>query len=197
MLRLSDAIVYRPAHALLVPLALLLAAPAFSADTTALDAEARDIARELGARLKGRLEQAIAAGGPVAAIAVCREQATPVTEALAAEKGWSVGRTSLRIRNAANAPDAWETATLQDFQRRLAAGEPVASLEHSEIHTADARRFRYMKAIPVAETCTLCHGAAVAAPVEAAIRTHYPDDRATGYRAGEIRGAFTLEKRLE
>ena len=43
--------------------------------------------------------------------------------------------------------------------------------------------------------CLACHGAEVAPEVQAAIAERYPDDRATGYRAGELRGVIWAELR--
>ncbi len=60
------------------------------------------------------------------------------------------------------------------------------------------RTYRYMKAIPTAEKpCLACHGKALAPQVRARLDALYPEDRATGYEAGEIRGAFTLSRPLE
>ena len=41
--------------------------------------------------------------------------------------------------------------------------------------------------------CLLCHGPAVAAPVQSAIRARYPQDAATGFEEGSLRGAFWVE----
>jgi len=49
-----------------------------------------------------------------------------------------------------------------------------------------------MKAIPMrAEPCLLCHGAPEPA-LKAEIDRLYPQDQATGFRPGELRGAFTV-----
>jgi hypothetical protein len=52
---------------------------------------------------------------------------------------------------------------------------------------------RYLKAILVQPQCLACHGGPLAAPVKAAIASRYPGDRAMGYAAGELRGAFVVE----
>lgn len=41
--------------------------------------------------------------------------------------------------------------------------------------------------------CLTCHGADLAPDVQAAIAERYPDDRATGYRTGELRGVIWAE----
>lgn len=168
-------------------------------DTAALAAEAEVVAGQLGNRLKGELMTAMQAGGPLAAIDTCHLQARPVTADTGAASGWQVGRTSLRLRNPANAPDRWEQSVLEDFAARIAAGESPAALNAQMLtKTADGgHEFRYVKAIVTQEPCTVCHGTAIAAPIQARLRELYPDDRATGFSAGELRGAFTLSKRID
>lgn len=176
-----------------------MTAPAPSAVAiTALAAEADRLSAELGARLKSELQAAIAAGGPLNAIAVCHERAQPIAGELGAESGWTLGRTSLRVRNPANAPDAWESATLTAFAARISAGEAPAALQaHTVVASADGQQFRYLKAIVTQDVCTVCHGTAVAPELSAEITRLYPDDQATGFRTGELRGAFTLSKTIK
>lgn len=167
-------------------------------DTAALAAEARTLSMQLGERLKGELVSAMQAGGPAAAISVCREKALPLTAELGAQHGWEIGRTSLRVRNRANAPDDFERAVLKDFNRRLEAGEPVAQIEDTSLDARGGQRgFRFMKAIPTAEPCIVCHGKQIAAPLRSTLQELYPEDAATGFAAGDIRGAFTLRKVLD
>ena len=42
--------------------------------------------------------------------------------------------------------------------------------------------------------CLTCHGAALSPDVEAALAESYPEDHATGYSAGDLRGAFVVER---
>ena len=66
-------------------------------------AGARDAASQLGSRLKARLMAAMSEGGPIAAIEVCAEEAPQIAQQVSEETGYRVGRTSLRVRNPANA----------------------------------------------------------------------------------------------
>jgi len=40
--------------------------------------------------------------------------------------------------------------------------------------------------------CLACHGDNIAPEVTAAIRAHYPEDQATGFATGQLRGAFSI-----
>ncbi|MFT6919058.1 MAG: hypothetical protein ACJA2G_001693 [Cognaticolwellia sp.] len=53
---------------------------------------------------------------------------------------------------------------------------------------------RYMKAIPTGGLCLACHGSKLADDVSSKVNELYPNDQATGFKLGDIRGAFTLQK---
>ena len=100
---------------------------------------------------------------------------------------------ALKLRNPANAPDAWELAALRDFEARKAAEEGPATLDRAGFAVVDGKRtFRYMKAIGTQPVCTLRHGAAIAPEVAAALDALYPEDRARGFAVIDIRGAFSI-----
>jgi hypothetical protein len=52
---------------------------------------------------------------------------------------------------------------------------------------------RYMQAIVLQPMCAMCHGDSLAPEVRAAIQENYPDDQATGFAVGELRGAFLID----
>lgn len=158
----------------------------------------RAAVQQFAGMLKGELQAGMKAGGPVQAIDVCHTRAPQIAQELSAKHGWSVARTSLKLRNPGNAPDAWETQVLNEFEARKAAGADPNTLEYSAVVDQDGRQvYRYMKAIPTGQVCLSCHGGdAVAPQVEAKLQQWYPHDQARGYQAGDLRGAFTLTKPL-
>jgi hypothetical protein len=172
------------------------AEPGASPDSLA--AEARSVVAKFADKLKGELMVAMKADGPVKAIEVCNVSASAIAGDASAN-GWTVGRTSLKLRNAKNAPDAWEEAALKDFDAARAKGADPKTLEKVEVVEKDGvRTFRFMKAIPAAaEPCLACHGEGIKGPVKAKLAELYPADKATGYKEGDIRGAFTLSKTLK
>ncbi|MGQ9660366.1 MAG: Tll0287-like domain-containing protein [Thermochromatium sp.] len=163
-----------------------------------LTEEAKQIVKEFAQQLLAELKSAIESGGPTEAIAVCNERAPAIAAELSESSGWEVGRTSLKTRNTVlNTPDAWEREVLESFEARLAAGQPIDTLTRAEVVNGErGRMFRFMKAIPTVELCLTCHGEHIADPVIKALDEHYPDDRARGFKVGDIRGAFTLSKPL-
>jgi hypothetical protein len=159
--------------------------------------EARSTTKQFGKALKSEVVKSMKASGPVGTITVCNERAPEIAKEVSTKSRWDIGRTSLKLRNPANAPDAWELAVLNSFEERKANGEPVKSLEYSEIVENDgAKTFRYMKAIPTGKPCLACHAAKIKPEVEENLARLYPEDKARGFKLGDIRGAFTLSKPL-
>lgn len=181
---------------------ITLGLAAISTDISATDYDAeiaasRDTVREFMQTLKQELQAGMQAGGPVNAISVCNLTAPAIASTYSARNGWDVGRTSLKLRNPDNAPDAWERSVLEAFEKRKEAGEDPAKMEFYEVvRQDDVSEIRYMKAIPTAGLCLACHGEQLDSIVKARLETLYPEDQALGYRAGDIRGAFTITQPL-
>jgi len=155
--------------------------------------QSRQLALALGSQMKGELARAIAEGGPVAAIDVCNTRAPQVAAQLSQDSGARVGRTALRVRNPSNAPDEFERTVLEQFVTDLAEGPVDRSLEAVfEIRRGDAVERRYMRAIATDALCLTCHGGTLAPELAAAIAQRYPDDQATGFEQGQLRGAFSV-----
>jgi len=185
----------------LTSLTLLLALPLSTtvfADEAQQLASSRQAIGELGKNLKTTMQQAMQQGGPLQAIKTCQLKAEDIATTLGSKQGWTVGRVSLRYRNPANKPDAWEKNVLLDFEKRLQAGESPTKMEFSAIVDNNGQQtFRYMKAIPTAAFCLKCHGSNITPPIKAELKKLYPDDHATGFKAGDIRGAFTVSQPME
>lgn len=154
--------------------------------------------KQFAGALQTELKTAMKAGGPVAAISVCNMQAMPVTAQVAAEHGMQLSRVSLKNRNPVNVPNEWQAAVLKDFDRQQAAGQDITKLVWSETVNVDSgREFRFMKAIPTGDVCLKCHGSQLAPEVVQVLADLYPEDRATGYSVGDVRGAFVITRMVE
>lgn len=152
----------------------------------------RSAIKQFAAALQGELQTAMQSGGPQKAISVCHSRAPEIAESLSEVQGLEIRRTSLKVRNPENYPEPWQKEVLQQFEQRLAAGESAQEIEHFE--TLDGDDFRYMKAIPTGELCLICHGKNVSSEVKQSLDELYPEDVATGYELGAIRGAFVVTR---
>lgn len=158
------------------------------------ESQAMAITHEFVGLMKPQLQQALAAGGPVNAIAVCADIAPRIADSLSAQSGWTVKRVSLKARNASRAvPDSWEKSVLLEFDRRRAAGEKPEDIRHGDVVGG---QYRYLQAQGVEPVCLLCHGQVLADEVTQVLREYYPDDSATGYSLGDVRGAISVSRSL-
>ena len=123
---------------------------------------------------------------------------TEIAEAVSQDTGWMISRSSHKLRNPKNAPDAYTAAAIEEFLARQNAGEAAADLAKAEIVEAEGGQvFRMVKAIPTGELCLNCHGGTEVKPeVVEALAELYPEDQARGFKVGEMRGVFTLQKPL-
>lgn len=86
---------------------------------------------------------------------------------------------------------------LGEFAERATKGEAFAGMTQSEVVTEPSGRYyRFMKAIAVQPQCLLCHGpvATIPSEIQQRLKAQYPFDTATGYQAGELRGAVSIKQ---
>lgn len=151
----------------------------------------RDAAATLQGTLAPRLMNAIQEGGAAHAARFCAGAADSLTGAAAHATGLEVKRTSLRLRNPANAPDRWEEEALRRFDEVAHAGDPLPS---GWAQPVSEEEMRFYAPLRVTEVCVSCHGPAeaLASGVEELLAEEYPEDRATGYRVGDLRGLIRV-----
>jgi len=154
------------------------------------------VAKTLMGTLEGRLLEAMAKGGPVAAISVCEEEALALTEAVRTRKEIAyLKRVGVRVRNPANAADPAEARALEHFLRNGGGEGAYPSDWVDTVLLPDgSEQIRYYKAIPTQARCLACHGpeGQMPAAIRGAIDERYPADRARGFEEGELRGLLVI-----
>lgn len=162
--------------------------------------ESRKLATTLLTQTRGELVRELERTGPIRAITVCKYSVPELTSAISRQSGLRVTRIALRPRNRALAePDVWEQKNLLEFEKRLAKGERVEGMEVAEmVQEPVGKVLRYMKAIPMGQPCLACHGPAsqISEGVRAQLAAEYPNDKATEYQVGQVRGAVSVKKSL-
>ncbi|MBX2803414.1 MAG: DUF3365 domain-containing protein [Myxococcales bacterium] len=145
-----------------------------------LSLEARD---EMFQTLSGRLMEVIQSDGPAAAVNVCAGEAPGIAQAVGETHGVVIGRTSTQLRNPSNTAPDWAVSALADQPT-----EPT----FVEINRRDLGA---LYPILLLKPCLACHGAeeSLDQTVLDALATNYPDDQATGYAEGDLRGHFWVE----
>jgi hypothetical protein len=158
-----------------------------------LSGKSAELADRFQADLQGQLLAAMQQGGAAGAIAVCHEVAPAIVHSLSNDSGAHIRRIAFKQRN----PSAVAEGDMRQKLEELAAsplgpdGKPASVQWTSGV--GKSGRLHYLRAIPMKEQpCAACHGIDVAPDVQARIREVYPDDRATGFRSGELRGAIAI-----
>jgi len=147
--------------------------------------------------LSPKLKAAMQSGGPEKAITVCKEVAqTSTLEVSNTFSELKLTRVSLKSRNPDNQADDFDQKILRQWENVITEGkhfpEPVVLLK-------DDTTAIYYKPILADPICLNCHGDASQFPVELRNKLNelYPEDQATGYKLGDLRGAFRAEFKLK
>ncbi|MGF1510043.1 MAG: DUF3365 domain-containing protein [Myxococcota bacterium] len=145
-------------------------------------ARAKAAKKELAQALSTTLKAAVQEGDYARGIEVCRGAAPEITAAVAGHPNLEIGRTAERLRNPNNRPPAW-------------AAPWVARAERQEVILRSEEGIRALFPIVLAEPCVHCHGSAGDIPdeVKGMLGKLYPEDRATGFAPGDLRGWFWVE----
>ncbi len=167
--------------------------PSASDELPTFEQQALAATGEFASQLKQALQTAIQAGGSEAAVAVCHTEAPQIAADLSAKTGLDISRTSLKVRNPANQAKPWQQVVLNDFEQQKQAGIPINKLKFVTV-SDDGETLQMMKAIGTEAVCLTCHGENIAAGLQAEINRLYPNDKATGFKQGDIRGAFSVIK---
>ncbi len=157
------------------------------AEATAIGKEVTD---SVGAVLKANLMKAMGEGGPGHAVEFCNTRAMPLTDAFNEQYGVVVKRTSDRLRNTDNAPNAMETQVIADYRAEQAAGRmllPKVALD------GEGRKVFYAP-IFTGAPCLICHGneGNMDEDLRAKLTELYPSDNAKGFNIDELRGIWSV-----
>ncbi len=151
-----------------------------SAEQRAKMIAAKDV---LFQKLSSRLLQVMGTKGPVAAIDVCYKEASEIAKEVSQSEEVLIGRSGVRLRNPDNQPPAWalpltEARTENPTFVMLSNGHAGALLP-----------------IKLQSLCRMCHGPPeqIAPAVQKQLAKWYPNDEATGFEEGELRGWFWVE----
>ena len=151
-----------------------------------------EIISEASARLIAALTDAIAKHGPASSIGVCSERAPEIATAVGKAHGVILRRASEKPRNPRNAANDTEKAILKTFNASI--GKTESPKAHA-ITRPDGSTTFVAPIVLANPLCLQCHGMPdrdVAPATLTAIRTLYPNDKAYGYKVGELRGLWSV-----
>lgn len=162
------------------------------------------VARELALRLieetRELMQVEVRERGPAGSLQQCSKIALGLAKQREKE-GWRIRRVSVNYRNPADAPDEYEARILGNFAALKAQGELQVDTEHAEVVVEAGQRYlRYLKPIVMGSpVCLSCHGEPHDIPpdVKEELQRLYPEDKATGYRVADLRGAVSVKIPVE
>jgi len=161
-----------------------------AAPPPAFVAQAALLADAYQTKLQAELSSALKQVGPVGAIGVCQSAAPAIAQDMSAKGELAVSRIARRNRNPGNAVPAELNALYQQLER-----EPLRDGKPRVVTAIIGKRDVFMRALPMKDQpCSQCHGTNIAPDVKSAIDASYPDDRATGFAAGDLRGAMLITR---
>jgi Protein of unknown function (DUF3365) len=160
----------------------------------------RTTAMDFMKELKGVLINQIQTKGVLQAVSVCSDTAQVLTNNFGIQKGVYIRRVSLKNRNENNFPDDFEKKVLTKFELLHQNKELNSETEHIEIvQEGEFKYLRYLKPILMQAECLNCHGGEtdIMPEVKQLISSNYIEDKAVGYKIGELRGAVSVKKIVE
>ena len=138
----------------------------------------------------------MAKSGAELAVDVCHLKALPLTGEIISgmPRITGVKRTSLRLRNPANAPDAAEQLALKRVEKNIEAGVMPKVLVQEIDLPGGKSEWRVYRPVGVAQQCVTCHGPpdSFSPGLQARLKQRYPNDQATGYATGQWRGLIRV-----
>ena len=137
------------------------------------------------------LFRAIKANGTVNAISFCNEKAYFLTDSVATDLGVKIKRVSDKNRNSNNKANSKELAYLNSVKELLSKGQKI----EPQISKLENIVIGYYPII-ANQMCMKCHGnpdTEIEKETLSKIGSLYPEDKATGYLPGELRGVWVIE----
>ncbi len=172
-----------------------LSATVLSANTNKeIKMEAKSAIMKMGKTLKMNMKKSMKEGGVAGAAEFCTNKASVLAAKVnnSYPKGTSVKRVTLKPRNPSNMAKAEDKKVLEQFASMAAKGEQLPKMKVVELSKG---HYKVYKPFSMGKACVKCHGdiAKMDKKAYSIISKRYPQDKATGYKVGDFRGAFVAE----
>ncbi len=131
------------------------------------------------------------AGGTAQAIPFCNASAQPLTDEITSKYNVTLKRTSLKIRNSKNAPNTTEKELLNQYLKSISKGEKLKPVVKKDSNG----KVHFYAPIKLEGKCLACHGTVgkeVSQKTDSILKALYPNDKATGFKIGDLRGMVNI-----
>ena len=152
--------------------------------------DSNELIQHLAQNLKKTLVSAIKDKGLIGAVEQCNIEAPIISQNISTDN-LKVSRIASKNRNPENKATLEQIDVLRFFEQEMSLGKSPKNL-YKLVETQDS--IQYLKPIVTGKVCLACHGSDVSGELKAKIKKLYPNDLATGFKEGSLRGAFLVEK---
>jgi len=156
---------------------------------------AKEFAQSTGSTLMGELSKAMGEGGVINAVEYCSLNALSLTDSMSKTLNVQISRISHKNRNPNNNAS---TKELEMISQYISKKEEGIELKPRSVTSEDA--YTVYIPIEVKGLCLNCHGEVgkdIADEDYIVISNLYPDDRATGFQLGDLRGLWKISFPVE
>lgn len=156
--------------------------------------KSHEVTQKVFANLSQRLKDQIEKGGVAQAIDYCHLHALSITDSLSKTENVTVRRSTLQARNAANRASGQDSVVINNYLTAIKEGQVVKPV----LSRYSDGTYDYYAPIYISDFCLQCHGTPgkdITSDNLSLIRSKYPDDLATGYSNGDLRGVWVVSYR--
>lgn len=150
------------------------------------------VATEAKQTLGKNLQNAMMEGGVQHAISFCNVNAMPIVDSLSKYHSVTIRRVSFKTRNPTDQPEDIERTLLEAYEFQWKDSIPL----NDNVQRLNDDRYLFTKPIFVDNAlCLACHGTSdngLLKETDDFIKSEYPEDQATGYEIGDLRGMWSI-----
>jgi hypothetical protein len=180
--------------ATLLSLSVFFASNLYALDEVTVKQEGIKYIKMLGGALKKEMKTHMKKDpSGLEALAFCSAQAEEITKKVNTQlpNGVTVRRTALRLRNdKTNKADDIDIKVMESYEKALAEGKTIAK-SVKVVDTGDT--YRVYKPLLTQKVCLKCHGANIDPKIAEGLKHAYPNDKAIGFKEGDLRGVIVAE----
>lgn len=178
--------------------------PEAPAPPAPLSAEAQSAALQRGkaitaetfSLLSSNLQATIKTSGVSNALPFCSLAASPLTAGMADKHGVTIRRVTHKARNPADKAGALDLVILRSFEAALTTGNSTSPPPPLVTNFTASTASFFAPIMLNNELCLKCHGEPgkdITPQDGAIIQRLYPQDEATGFKLGDLRGAWRID----
>lgn len=165
--------------------------PAAQLDTAKWIGKGSEIAGAAFQALSSRLKAALEEGGVPHAVPYCNTAAMPLMDSLSGVHHATIRRVATRYRNPLNKADEAQAAIIHGMEQSLASG----TAPKPTVRKLPDGTIAFYSPIILGEPCLKCHGEPtndIQPENLKIIQNLYPEDKATSFQLGNVRGAWEI-----